>query len=193
MSVENQAYLRFVTSVITPLTMVAETGKYPQVLNALERMKDLIADLEEQCRSYSAMMLKEPKAGPLSRDPSLGSSGSDEITPTLERKWLSSVGVFTARQRSIAREIEILRTLEDAQGVILLKRLQERLIALALAEKGGQAAVVTQISRMKKAGLVGSEAQGFYSRTDLGAERLKKMHLNYATLFVPEELRLSVS
>jgi len=173
--------------------MVAETGKYPQVLNALERMKSLIADLEDQCRSYSAIMLKEPKTGSTPRDSSPGDNGSGEIVPPLERKWLSSVEAFTARQRSIAREIEILRALEDAQGVILLKRLQERLIALGLSEKGGQAAVVTQISRLKKAGLVGSEAQGFYSRTDLGAERLKKMHLSYATLFVPEDLRQGVS
>jgi len=93
----------------------------------------------------------------------------------------------------MAREIEILRALEDAHGAILLKRLQERLIALGLSEKGGQAAVVTQISRLKKAGLVGSEAQGFYSRTDLGAERLKKMHLNYTTLFVPEDIRERVA
>jgi hypothetical protein len=193
LSAENQAYLRFVTSVIAPLTMVAETGKYPQVLNALERMKDLIADLEEQCRSYSAIMLKEPKAGSALQASSLGNNGSADDVPPLERKWLSSVAAFTARQRSMAREIEILRALEDAHGVILLKRLQERLIALGLSEKGGQAAVVTQISRLKKAGLVGSEAQGFYSRTDLGAERLKKMHLNYATLFVPEDIRERVA
>jgi hypothetical protein len=193
LSAENQAYLRFVTSVIAPLTMVAETGKYPQVLNALERMKDLIADLEEQCRSYSAIMLKEPKAGSALQVSSLGNNGSGDDVPPLERKWLSSVAAFTARQRSMAREIEILRALEDAHGVILLKRLQERLIALGLSEKGGQAAVVTQISRLKKAGLVGSEAQGFYSRTDLGAERLKKMHLNYATLFVPEDIRERVA
>jgi hypothetical protein len=170
----SEAYLCFVTSVIAPLKVAVENPRTEcnQVLRTLESMKDLIACLEEKCKSFHEIGGEGFNAkSTIPREPefrtnrSLAYRNSDasmvtDLVPKDESpgdavaspldKWISSARTFASRQRSIAREIEILRTLEEAQGGVFLKQLQHRLITLGLSEEEGQAAVVTQISRWNR-------------------------------------------
>jgi hypothetical protein len=155
-------------------------------------MKILIEYLEQRVNAPAkGGKGAEPKTAtePLAPDP----SPRHAVSPAVE-KWISSVRKLAPRQRSVAREIEILRTLEDAgENGVPLKQLQNRLISFGLAEQAGLAAIATQISRLKKAKAVASEAQGLYSQTVDGIEKLKKMRRNYAILFAPDEIRNAIS
>lgn len=187
MSIENEIYLRFVTSVIAPLKSLveADSARKQDVLETIGKISGLASDLESFLRVETKGVIK-PSTPPA---PTVSAPESQAGTTPLDR-WLSSAKKLAPRQRSIAREIEILKTLEEANGAIALKRLHDHLISLGLSETGGQPAVVTQISRLKnKDGMIKSEAQGLYARTDAGTDRLQKLRRNYASLFAPEEVR----
>jgi hypothetical protein len=150
-------------------------------------MKGSLSDLESSLQGGAKTVEKELISSALS-----DANGPDPPVDSALDQWLRSVGTWVPRQRSIAREIEILRILEESHGAIMLKALHDRMIVLGLSEKGGQAAVVTQISRMGKKGTVTRQAQGLYSRTDGGLNRLQKMRLNYRDLLVPDDVRKSL-
>jgi hypothetical protein len=188
-AIEDEIYLNFVTTVIAPLKKAVESREAGQTeaLSATRKMKELIASFEASLRIDG----KEVKETLTASEPNSNEPPGEDGPSPLER-WLSTAGGLAPRQRSIAREIEILRVFDEAKGVVVLKQLQNRLQALGLSEAGGQAAVVTQISRLKKVDAIRAEAQGLYSRTDGGTEKLQGMRRIYGPLFVPEDARKSV-
>jgi phytoene dehydrogenase-like protein len=181
---ESEIILKFVRSVLAPLR---EAGGETRA-TVLRDIKALLADFESAFQTDGKSVDKQltPSASFEQAD-----AGSQPIASPLE-SWRTSVASWVARQRSIAREMEILRVLEETNGAVLLKNLHERMIVLGLSERGGQAAVVTQISRLKKTGAVAAQAQGLYSGTDGGSDRLQKMRHAYRALLVPDEVRRTV-
>jgi hypothetical protein len=185
-SVENELYLHFVSSVVAPLKAAVETGevKPEDALEAVGKMTALNADF--------AIFLKDGIKDVNSRSTprmALPVNGTSDAVATPLDKWLSEVRQLNPRHRSVAREIEILRLLAESNRPLVLKQLHEHLVALGLSEAAGLPAVVTQISRLKKVELVRSEAQGLYSGTDAGGEWLRKRRRDYGSLFVPENVR----
>jgi len=190
-----ETFLNFVKLVIDPLKEAIESCNIEnrQFRRTLEDMRDLLTYLEMKSEALAengnrdtgrevktateATFAEGHPIAPLDG----GSSPADE--------WTSFARRLAPRERSLAREIEILRTLQERQGAIPLRQLHGRLSALGLLENGGQAIVVTQISRLKKLGLVSSESQGFYARTDLGMEKLQRLRVNHAALFASENVR----
>ena len=188
-SVVVESYLCFVTSVINPLKTAIEAGEAEdeQFLSTLENMKILIGYLEQRLNGLAKKGDAESIAPTEASAPA--PSAPHPASPAVT-KWRT----LAARQVAAAREIEILRTLEDAgENGVLLRQIQHRLISLGLAETTKLATIATQISRLKKAKAVANEAQGLYTQTVGGAEKLEKMRRNYAMLFAPGEIRDALS
>jgi hypothetical protein len=186
--VSKEIYIHFVTSVIAPLNNAVQSGgaERSEAFKTIRKIIVLAEDFEQSLATEAKEVDKALMASSASVQVVQLAAATD--TSPLE-KWLSTVRRLTPRQRSVAREIEILRTLEEVGNVVVLNQLHSRLNALGLTEPRSQAAIVTQISRLKKKGAVKSEAQGLYAHSDGGKDRLQKLRRNYGSLFVPEEVR----
>jgi len=184
--------LDFVTFVITPLRKAAEEGQAEQVLDSLQEIKKFVAALEGECKSRLSTEMKKVKEKPTraSSEPARVEKPFHDNSVSPLDKWLAVARAFTDRQRSLAREIEILRTSVETNGAVMLSPLCERLIKLGLVELGKKEVVVTQISRLKKLGIIRSEAQGLYLRAEGAADRLTNRRNNYNKLFVPDNVRM---
>jgi hypothetical protein len=182
---ESEILWNFVRFVLTPLRKASGTSR----ADVIRELKALLADIESPSKHGSQLVEKALTNSPHTSDDGIG--GNQGTISVLE-KWTHSVKQWSARQRSIAREMEILRLLEETNGAVVLKDIHERVIVLGLSEESGQGAVVTQISRLAKKGAIGREAQGVYKGTEEGSDRLKKMRLSYRNLVVPDEVRKNV-
>lgn len=191
MSTPNSIYVDFATFVVAPLRHLITSGEVPahEIQATIEKIADLLGIVTSQASALvDASDPNKELTRPLAQPHGKAVNGAD-FSPL--EAWLKEARRFAPRQRSLARQIEILQMLDEVKGPIVLSRLHDRLIASGLSDN--QAAVVTQISRMKKLGLVLGEAHGLYARTDAGANELIKLRRNYAALFVPDDVRKMIA
>ena len=186
MSHESEIVWNFVKFVLAPLRDVRGESR----VDVLSQLRGLLADAER-----SPQNARKPVEEELTIEPGFKIDGhaNAQARPAALDGWLTSVKLWSDRERSIARELEVLRVLEESPGAVGVKRVCARMRALGLCPNDGDGAVVTQLSRLKKKGIVAKEAQGLYLGTAEGLGRLRKMRTLYGTLVVPDEIRKLVA
>lgn len=103
--------------------------------------------------------------------------------------WVEAVRLFSRNDRSKARQIEVLRMLEDTATDVRKKEIIERLSTLILFESGDDSAIVTMLSRMARDKLLSGDGAGRYVKTTFGGEELKRLLKRYGYLAAPSSLR----
>jgi hypothetical protein len=106
-------------------------------------------------------------------------------------QWSCHLRSLNQHDTSKAREIEILRILNDAVGSgVRLKDLMEKLQLVALCTAVQRNAVVTQLNRMKNdRHLIISPYEGVYAMAPQASEYLQNRMLAFKNLVVPDAVR----
>jgi DNA-binding transcriptional ArsR family regulator len=187
--VEEEIFRRFVGEVLTPLirAVAMNEARREDVRATIDTIMKVSADFATSLE-VGPKDLNKPSIEYTVPATTAAASVNGSVATALER-WLANVKRWSSRNRSIARKIEILSVLAEKNGAISLAELYDHLIACGLSEQGSQAAVVTQLSRLRNDKLVSSGGHGFYSRTAEVVGALQTHRRTYPSLCMPDDVR----
>lgn len=148
-------------------------------LDLLQRSLDVLSGLSGSTAFAAAPSAAAPMSTAAEDDPAAVSPLSTRPSAESAEERPGSANV-RRRQRSLVREMVLLEIMERESRPVTLAELIAEITPMGLTDSPG--AVVTQLNRLKTAGLVDRPADGIYRITAEGARHLTEQQLHFADL-----------
>lgn len=148
-------------------------------LDLLQRSLDVLSALAGSTAATAANTAVAPLSTAAEDDPV--ATGPIATRPaTAEAEERPGSANVRRRQRSLVREMVLLEIMEREGRPVTLAELIAEITPMGLTDSPG--AVVTQLNRLKTAGLVDRPADGIYKITAEGARHLAEQQLHFSDL-----------
>ena len=162
--------VKFQTTILLPLMGRAVVA--PEEVQALiELMRDKLDTLASLIPNGPAVAFASGVTGPAQR-------GAPGVTPVPEAT--SDADDIGRNQRSRVREMVLLETLESEHHAMPLQQLTKALKSANFDDTSS--AIVSQLHRLKKLGVIDQPANGMYAITEAGLVHLRLLRKNFGPL-----------